>query len=74
METTTNKQRWLYSIANLGNVIPYQASNFILFFFTDVKRLPVQWASTAMLVFAFGFLGFFVSKLKVHQAFKLGEE
>lgn len=50
---TTNKQKWMYSIANLGNVIPYQASNFVLFFFTDVKRLPVQWASTAMLIFAF---------------------
>lgn len=51
---TTNKQRWLYSIANLGNTIPYQAVGaVILFFFTDVKRLPATWAATVMTIYAF---------------------
>jgi GPH family glycoside/pentoside/hexuronide:cation symporter len=51
---TTNKQRWLYSIANLGNVIPYQAvGTAILFYYTDVKHLPASWAAIVMTVYAF---------------------
>ncbi|MBN1582526.1 MAG: MFS transporter [Anaerolineae bacterium] len=51
--TTTNAQRWLYSIANLGNTIPSQAvSAFMLFFYTDVRHLPAEWAATAMFVYA----------------------
>ena len=43
---TTNGQRWLYAIANLGNVIPYQAVGaVILFYYTDVKHLPAGWAA-----------------------------
>lgn len=54
MPTTTNKQRWLYSIANLGNVIPYQAVGaVILFYYTDVKHLPATWASIVMTIYAF---------------------
>jgi Na+/melibiose symporter-like transporter len=34
--TPTTKQRWLYSLANLGNTIPYQVASYLLFFFTDV--------------------------------------
>lgn len=50
---TTNKQRWLYSIANLGNTIPYQAVGaVILFFYTDVKNLPATWAATVMTIYA----------------------
>jgi GPH family glycoside/pentoside/hexuronide:cation symporter len=50
---TTNRQRWLYSIANLGNVIPYQAvSAILLFYYTDYKHLPVGWAATAMTIYA----------------------
>ena len=50
---TTNKQRWLYSIANMGNVIPYQAVGaVILFFYTDVKHLPAGWAATIMGIYA----------------------
>jgi glycoside/pentoside/hexuronide:cation symporter, GPH family len=50
---TTSKQRWLYSIANLGNVIPYQAVGAILlFYYTDFKHLPVKWAAMAMTVYA----------------------
>jgi hypothetical protein len=37
--TTTNAQRWLYSLANLGLVITVQAfSAYVLFFYTDVKH------------------------------------
>jgi len=51
---TTNKQRWLYAIANLGNVIPYQAVGaVVLFYYTDVKHLPVTWASVVMTIYAF---------------------
>ncbi len=51
--TTTNKQRWLYSIANLGNTIPSQAIGaFMLFYYTDVKHLPAAWAATAMFIYA----------------------
>lgn len=50
---TTNRQRWLYSIANLGNVIPYQAvSAILLFYYTDFKHMPVGWAATAMTIYA----------------------
>ncbi|MBN2547596.1 MAG: MFS transporter [Anaerolineales bacterium] len=51
--TTTNKQRWLYSIANIGNTIPYQAVGaVVLFYYTDVKRLPATWAATVMTIYA----------------------
>ena len=51
--STTNKQRWLYSIANLGNTIPGQAVGaFMLFYYTDVKHLPAAWAATALFIFA----------------------
>jgi glycoside/pentoside/hexuronide:cation symporter, GPH family len=50
---TTNRQRWLYSIANLGNVIPYQAVGaVVLFYYTDVKRLPATWAAVVMTAYA----------------------
>ena len=50
---TTNKQRWLYSIANLGNAIPYQAVGaVVLFYYTDVKHLPATWAATVMTIYA----------------------
>ena len=50
---TSNRQRWLYSIANLGNVIPYQAVGaMMLFYYTDVKRMPVSWAALAMTLYA----------------------
>ena len=50
---TTNKQRWLYSIANLGNVIPYQAVGaVILYFYTDVKHLPAGWAAIIMTIYS----------------------
>ena len=68
---TTNKQRWLYSIANLGNVIPYQAVGaVILFFYTDVKHLPAGWAATIMTIYAFynainnPLLGYFSDRTK----------
>ena len=68
---TTNKQRWLYSIANLGNVIPYQAVGaVILYFYTDVKHLPASWAATIMTIYAFynainnPLLGYFSDRTK----------
>jgi GPH family glycoside/pentoside/hexuronide:cation symporter len=48
----TKKQRWLYSIANLGHVIPAQMVGFVLFFFTDIKRLPVAIASSVMFAYS----------------------
>ncbi|MEW6718708.1 MAG: MFS transporter, partial [Chloroflexota bacterium] len=51
-QVATTKQRWLYSLANLGNTIPYQLSSFILFFYTDVKRLPVAMASIVVFFFS----------------------
>jgi GPH family glycoside/pentoside/hexuronide:cation symporter len=48
----TNRQRWLYSLANLGHVIPIQMVGFVLFFFTDVKRLPVAIASGVMFAYS----------------------
>ena len=48
----TAKQRWLYSIANLGHVIPSQMVGFVLFFFTDIKRLPVAIASAVMFAYS----------------------
>lgn len=50
--SATNKQRWLYSIANLGHVIPTQMVGFVLFFFTDIKRLPVAIASAVMFAYS----------------------
>jgi len=51
--TTTQAQRWLYSVANLGNTIPSQAIGaYMLFYYTDVKHLPAAWAATAMFVYA----------------------
>lgn len=48
----TNKQRWLYSLANLGHVIPAQMVGFVLFFFTDIKRLPVAIATGVMFAYS----------------------
>jgi GPH family glycoside/pentoside/hexuronide:cation symporter len=48
----TPKQRWLYSLANLGHVIPTQMVGFVLFFFTDIKRLPVAIASAVMFAYS----------------------
>ncbi len=51
--STTNKQRWLYSIANLGNTIPTQAVGaYMLFYYTDVKHLDAAWVATAWAIFA----------------------
>ena len=51
-QSPTKKQRWLYSIANLGHVIPTQMVGFVLFFFTDIKRLPVAIASGVMFAYS----------------------
>jgi glycoside/pentoside/hexuronide:cation symporter, GPH family len=51
-QAPTTKQRWLYSIANLGHVIPTQMVGFVLFFFTDIKRLPVAIASGVMFAYS----------------------
>jgi GPH family glycoside/pentoside/hexuronide:cation symporter len=48
----TTKQRWLYSLANLGHVVPTQMVGFILFFYTDIKRLPVAIASGVMFAYS----------------------
>jgi GPH family glycoside/pentoside/hexuronide:cation symporter len=48
----TQKQRWLYSLANLGHVIPAQMVGFLLFFYTDIKRLPVAIATGVMFAYS----------------------
>ncbi|MCJ7702132.1 MAG: MFS transporter [Anaerolineales bacterium] len=48
----TNKQRWIYCLANFGLVIPAQMVGFVLFFFTDIKRLPVAIASGVMFAYS----------------------
>lgn len=50
---TTSRQRWLYALAMLGIQIPAQVvSVSLLFFYTDVKRLPPQWSATALSLYA----------------------
>jgi glycoside/pentoside/hexuronide:cation symporter, GPH family len=52
--TTTRKQRWLYSLINLGMAITVQSfSAYVIFYYVDVKRLDAVWAATVMGVFAF---------------------
>lgn len=51
---TTNVNRWLYALTMLGLQIPVQVFNVsLLFFYTDVKRLPPQWSATALTLYAF---------------------
>lgn len=53
VRTTTNGQRWLYALTMLGIQIPNQVVNVsLLFFYTDVKRLPPQWTATALTLYA----------------------
>ena len=51
-KSPTKKQRWLYSLANLGHVIPSQMVGFVLFFYTDIQRLPVAIASGVMFAYS----------------------
>lgn len=49
----TNTQRWLYALTMLGLQIPVQVfSVSLLFFYTDVKRLPAAWSATAFTLYA----------------------
>lgn len=51
---TSNMQRWLYAVSMLGIQIPAQVVNVsLLFFYTDVRRLPPQWSATALTLYAF---------------------
>lgn len=52
LKKATTGQRWLYSLANLGNTIPYQVASFILFFYTDIKKLPVEMAASVMFAYS----------------------
>ncbi|MCB0189920.1 MAG: hypothetical protein KDE31_36865 [Caldilineaceae bacterium] len=46
---STNRQRWLYALTMFGLQIPVQVFNVsLLFYYTDVKRLPPQWSATAL--------------------------
>lgn len=52
--STSNTTRWLYATATLGLQIPAQVVNVsLLFFYTDVKRLPPQWSAIALTLYAF---------------------
>ncbi len=49
----TVKQRWLYSIANLGNTLMGQTVGaYMLFYYVDVKKLPATWYGTALLFYS----------------------
>ncbi len=51
--STSNTTRWLYAAAMLGLQIPAQVVNVsLLFFYTDVKRLPPQWSAIALTLYA----------------------
>lgn len=51
--TTTSNQRWLYGLSMLGIQIPAQmVSVYLLFFYTDVMRLPPRWTATALTLYA----------------------
>lgn len=50
---TTQAQRWLFGLANLGCAIPYQAVGAIaLFYYVDVRRLSPVWAAAVMTAYA----------------------
>jgi glycoside/pentoside/hexuronide:cation symporter, GPH family len=49
----TNRESWLYALANLGSSVPYQAFSAVaLFFYTDVKHLAPTTAATIMTIYA----------------------
>jgi glycoside/pentoside/hexuronide:cation symporter, GPH family len=49
----TTRERWLYSIANLGLTVPRQAVGaYLLFYYVDVKSLPASWAARALVAYA----------------------
>lgn len=53
-KVSTNGQRWLYALSMMGIQIPAQVVGVsLLFFYTDVKRLPPQWSATALTLYAF---------------------
>jgi glycoside/pentoside/hexuronide:cation symporter, GPH family len=50
---TGNRTRWLFGLAMFGLQITSQVVTFsLLFFYTDVKRLPPAWSATALTVYA----------------------
>jgi glycoside/pentoside/hexuronide:cation symporter, GPH family len=50
---TTQAQRWLYGLMMLGMQIPSQIFGvYLLFFYTDVKRLPAEWSGAALTIYA----------------------
>ncbi|MEZ4656809.1 MAG: MFS transporter [Caldilineaceae bacterium] len=50
---STNGQRWLYAVSMMGIQIPAQVVNVsLLFFYTDIKRLPPQWSAIALTLYA----------------------
>ncbi len=50
---TGNRMRWLYGLAMFGLQITSQVVTFwLLFFYTDVKRLPPAWSAAALTVYA----------------------
>ncbi|MEM7126678.1 MAG: MFS transporter [Chloroflexota bacterium] len=54
LAATTSTQRWFYGLSMLGIQIPGQVvSVYLLFFYTDVMRLPPQWSALALTLYAF---------------------
>jgi len=50
---TSNGQRWLYALGNLGCAIPYQTVGAVLlFFYVDVLKLSPVWAAAVMTGYA----------------------
>lgn len=51
---TSQAQRWLFALAMTGVTMPGQVFGVsLLFFYTDVKRLPPSWAAVALTIYAF---------------------
>lgn len=49
----TDRETWLYAVANLTYQIPYAAvSTTVLFFFVDVRQLPATIGATVMTLYA----------------------
>jgi GPH family glycoside/pentoside/hexuronide:cation symporter len=52
LATTSNRQRWLYSLSYFGYVLMYQSvGGYALFYYTDVKRLDAVLAAQVMVFY-----------------------
>ncbi len=50
--TSTPRQRWLYSLMNLGMTITAQATSFLLLYYVDDRKLNPNWAANMLTIYA----------------------